>query len=48
MQHPRPLCILKAGGTHPETARLAGDFEQAQAGIYRARGEYQATGQMAA
>ncbi|MEW5788225.1 MAG: glutamine amidotransferase [Pseudomonadota bacterium] len=24
----RPLCIIKAGGTFPETARLAGDFEQ--------------------
>ncbi len=31
-----------------QTLALAGDFEQAQAEIYRARGEYQATGQMAA
>lgn len=31
-----------------QTLALAGDFEQAQAEIYRARGEYQATGQNAA
>ncbi len=31
-----------------QTLALAGDFEQAQAEIYRARAEYQATGQMAA